>query len=83
MNVKIVHNTNDPRGVFTESHLSKAFNYWHPIAEKRVGNIVYRIAEGLIDWESGKKIYLLYKNTNLIATAYSIDTIKKFVDNEH
>ena len=48
-----------------DSHVSCMWNYWHPIAQKTVNGVVYRITEGLFNWEDKKKTYLLYKNKNL------------------
>lgn len=64
-----------------ESHVSCLWNYWHPIAEKKINGVVYRIAEGLNRWEERKKTYLLYKNENLIGTFLSVESAKRFVDN--
>ena len=63
-----------------ESHVSCMWNYWHPIAQKKVNGIVYRIAEGLFDFDERKKTYLLYKNENLFATFPSVESAKDYVN---
>jgi hypothetical protein len=65
-----------------ESHVSCMWNYWHPIAQKTIDGVVYRITEGLFDFDERKKTYLLYKNENLFGVFNSVDGAKKFVDNK-
>ena len=64
-----------------DSHVSCMWNYWHPIAQKTVKGTVYRITEGLINWDERKKTYLLYKNENLFAVFASVQGAKDYVNN--
>jgi hypothetical protein len=53
------------------------FNYEHPIAEKDINGINFRITEGLI--RNKRKTYLLYANGNIIGEFYSVSDIKMII----
>lgn len=58
---------------------SNVFNFHHPLAEKTVDGIVYKIAQG--DVVDKKKTYDLYKGDELIGNYNSVDEAKKYVPN--
>jgi len=70
-----------PPHFFEESLVSKLFNFWHPICQKTVNGVVYKVTEGFIRWEEKQKTYILYKDENMIGTFFSVDGAKKYVDN--
>lgn len=61
--------------------VSYVYNWWSPIAYRVIGEITYRITCGFI--ENGKKTYLLYKDTTIVAVCNSVDECKAFVEKNH
>ena len=61
--------------------VSCMWNWWHPIAERKLEGIVYKITDGFI--ENNKKTYLLYKDACIVGKFNSIMDAKEFVENNH
>jgi hypothetical protein len=56
----------------------KVFNYHNPIAKKIINGVELRIADGLI--KNKQKTYLLYANGDIIGEFYSVNDIKKIIN---
>ncbi len=63
-------------GLSEETLVSKMWNYDNPLAQKTIGGIDYRIAEGFI--VDKKKTYLLYKDGIIFGEPFnSVEEIKE------
>lgn len=55
------------------------FNFEHPMAEKNIDGVNYRIGNGLVDWIKKKKTYILYKNGEVLGIYYSLKDAKSAI----
>jgi hypothetical protein len=65
-----------PRG---QSIATNLFNFDHPMAEKNIDGVNYRIGNGLSDWEVKKPTYILYKDGEIFGIYYSLKEAKEAV----
>lgn len=88
MNIKRLklHSTgimiHDPNNPFDPRNATLDMCMWnkdYPLAEKTVGGINFRVAEGFI--RNRKKSYLVYRNMKDVGMFMSLDDAKKAIDN--